>query len=53
MTKGENKKMKITNIYLFFAAHPFTHKDGGGGGGVVATPPPPTYFTLKTFNFFS
>ena len=37
MTKGENKKMKITNIYLFLLP-PLHSQDGGGGG--VATPLP-------------
>ena len=38
MTKGKNKKMKITKIYLVFAAAPSRSQDSGeGGGGVVVS----------------
>ena len=47
MTKGENKKMKITNIYLFLLP-PLHSQDGGGGGGVLQ-PPSPNLFYVKNF----
>ena len=48
MTKGKNKKMKSTKIYLFLL--PLLPSQDGG---VVATPHPPTFFTAKIFeNFF-
>ena len=50
MTKGENKKMKITKIYLFLLPS-FPSQDGG----VVATPPQPPnffHFTAKIFEIF-
>ena len=51
MTKGKNKKMKTTKIYLFLLP-PLPSQDGGGGGGVVATPHPPSFFTAKIFEKF-
>ena len=48
MTKGKNKKMKTTKIYLFLLP-PLPSQDGGEV--VVATPP--TFFVAKIFeNFF-
>ena len=49
MTKGKNKKMKTTKIYLFLLP-PLPSQDGGG---VVATPHPLSFFMAKVFeNFF-
>ena len=46
MTKGKNKKMKATKIYLFLLP-PLPSQDGGG---FVATPPPsPTFSWKKKF----
>ena len=46
MTKGKNKKMKITKIYLFLLP-PLPSQDGRRA--VVRTPHPPTFFTAKIF----
>ena len=48
MTKGKNKKIKTTKIYLLLLP-PLPSLDGGG----VLPPHPPTFFTAKTFEFFS
>ena len=48
MTKGKNKKMKTTKIYLFLLP-PFPSQDGG----LLQPPYPPTFFSAKIFeNFF-
>ena len=48
MTKGKNKNMKTTKIYLFLLP-PLPLQDGGGG--VVATPhpPPPNIFKINNY----
>ena len=47
MTKGKNKKMKTTKIYLFLLP-PLPSQDGGGF--VALQPPhPPTFFMGKIF----
>ena len=48
MTKGKNKKMKTTKIYLFLLP-PLPSQDGGGGGGGLQPPPPPKFFHSKNF----
>ena len=48
MTKGKNKKMKTTKIYLFLL-QPLPSQDGEG----LLQPPPPTFFTAKIFENFS
>ena len=50
MTKGKNKKIKITKIHLFLLPTFPSHD-----GGVVTAPPPPPqiFFAVKIFeNFF-
>ena len=51
MTKGKNRKMKTTKIYLFLLP-PLPSQDGeGGGGGGCCNPI--TFSTAKVFkNFF-
>ena len=46
MTKGKNKKIKITKIDLFLLP-PLPSQDGRG-----LQPPPPQIFTAKTFDIF-
>ena len=50
MTKGKNKKMKTTKIYLFLLP-PLPFQDGGGG--LLQPPHPPTFSTAKSFENFS
>ena len=47
MTKGKNKKMKTTKIYLFLLP-PLPSQDGGGFVNIAA-PPPPNVFHGKNF----
>ena len=47
MTKGKNKKMKITKIYLFLLP-PVPSQDGE----IVTTPLSPTFCSVKILNFF-
>ena len=50
MTKGKNKKMKTTNIYLFLLP-PLPSQDGGG---LLQPPPLPQLFLWQKFlKFFS
>ena len=46
MTKGKNKKMKTTKIYLFLLP-PLPSQDGGGG--CCSPPPTPQLFSWQTF----
>ena len=49
MTKGKNKKMKTTKIYLFLLP-PLPSQDGGGVVALQPPPPhPPTFFMGKIF----
>ena len=51
MTKGKNKKMKTTKIYLFLLPPLPSQNEGGGGGGDCCNPltPPPNFFHGKSF----
>ena len=51
MTKGKNKKRKITKISLFVLP-PLPSQHGGGGGGVVAIPLLQLFSRQKFLNFF-
>ena len=48
MTKGKNKKIKTTKLYLFLLP-PLPSQDGGGGCCIAAPPHPPTFFMGKIF----
>ena len=45
--KRKNNKMKITKIFIIFAATPPSHD-----GGLLQLPLLPTFFTAKIFEFF-
>ena len=47
MTKGKNKKIKITKIYLFLLP-PLPSQDGG----LLKPPLSPTFFTAKILEIF-
>ena len=50
MTKGKNKKMKITKIYLFFL--PPLSLSGRGHCWLLQPTLPPTFVTAKKFEIF-